>query len=67
MTLGAHCLPKSSKRGHMTWLATGKGRYILKRTRRPNLLPFPNPVFATPQTELVVDQTPPFIAGFAGK
>lgn len=53
--------------GPMTWLAEGKGRYRLQRTRRVNLLPFPTPEFPEPEIEVIADQTPPFIAGLLGR
>ena len=50
----------------VTWLATGKGKYKLKRTKRRNLMPFPNPEYPEPPVEAISDQTPPFIASMLG-
>jgi hypothetical protein len=52
--------------GPMTWLQNGKGRYKLRRTRRPNIIDFATLLPAAPHIEFEVDQTPPFIASLLG-
>jgi len=53
--------------GPMVWLQDGKGRYVFKRTHRPNLIDFPDCLYEEPTLELVIDQTPPFISDLLGE
>jgi hypothetical protein len=53
--------------GPMTWLSTGKGKYKLMRTKRRNLMPFPNPEYPEPPIEDIPDQTPRFISAMLGR
>jgi hypothetical protein len=48
----------------VTWLQGGKGKYKLRRTRRKNIIDFSQ--LPEPRLEIVVDQTPPFIAALLG-
>lgn len=53
--------------GPMTWLQNGKGQYILRRTRRKNIIDFPECLQDEPELEVIVDQTPPFISSLLGQ
>lgn len=53
--------------GPITWLQNGKGSYILKRTKRPNLIRMPEDLEAEPKLEYVTDNTPKLIAALLGQ
>ena len=52
--------------GSYSWLQNGKGKYIFQRTRRRNLITFPDCLDKPPLLEPVVDQTPSFISDLLG-
>ena len=52
--------------GPMTWLQNGKGKYVLRRTRRKNVIDF-DALGVDPALEPVVDQTPKFISALLGQ
>ena len=53
--------------GHRTWLQNGKGVYILRRTKRKNIIRLPEDLpFKEPKLETEFDQTPPFVASLLG-
>lgn len=52
--------------GSFTWLQNGKGKYVFQRTRRRNLIVFPDCLDEPPLLEPVADQTPPFISELLG-
>lgn len=52
--------------GPITWLQNGKGKYRLRRTRRKNIIELPGVLAATPDIEIELDQTPPFISALLG-
>lgn len=52
--------------GPMTWLQRGKGKYKLLRTRRKNIIDFPDILAQEPPLEIELDQTPPFISALLG-
>jgi hypothetical protein len=51
----------------VTWLQNGKGKYVLRRTRRKNIITFPDCLSVEPVIEPLIDQTPPFIAALLGE
>jgi hypothetical protein len=53
------------QQGPRTWLQNGKGKYILTRTRRKNIIRLPGDV-PPPDLEIEIDQTPPFIRSLLG-
>tara|TARA_Y100000780_G_scaffold184404_1_gene170535 strand:+ start:175 stop:996 length:822 start_codon:yes stop_codon:yes gene_type:complete len=53
--------------GPMTWLQAGKGAYILRRTRRRNIIRLPDDLSELPELEFHADNTPPFIASLLGR
>jgi len=52
--------------GPLTWLATSKGKYQLKKTRRKNLIDLPLAASRAPKLEIVLDQTPASISPLLG-
>lgn len=52
--------------GPMTWLQSGKGVYMLRRTRRRNIIRLPEELSEVPEIEYFADNTPPFIASLLG-
>lgn len=53
--------------GPRTWLQNGKGVYILRKTKRRNLIKLPQDLpFKAPKAEPEFDQTPPFVASLLG-
>ncbi len=62
-----HMPAEAEQCGPITWLQVGKGCYKLKRTRRRNLLVLPDDLKKVPRTEVVIDQTPPFVASLLGR
>jgi hypothetical protein len=61
-------LPEEVERtGPMTWLQSGKGAYVLRRTRRRNIIRLPEDLAETPEIEYFADNTPPFIASLLGR
>jgi hypothetical protein len=52
--------------GPITWLQNGKGKYVLRRTRRKNIIDFAA-LGVDPVLEPVVDQTPKFISALLGQ
>ncbi|WP_292931403.1 hypothetical protein [Noviherbaspirillum sp.] len=52
--------------GPRTWLQCGKGKYVLKKTRRKNIIDLPGSLDRVPPTQAAVDQTPQFIADLLG-
>lgn len=53
--------------GPMTWLQDGKGRYKFRKTRRKNIIDFPDCLSDEPELETIIDQTPPFISALLGQ
>lgn len=53
--------------GPMTWLQDGKGKYKFRRTKRKNIIDFPECLDEEPNLEPIPDQTPPFISALLGK
>lgn len=53
--------------GPRTWLQDGKGRYVLRQTKRKNIIDFPEILEVVPPTQLVIDTTPQFISELLGK
>ncbi len=53
--------------GPMTWLQSGKGTYVLRRTRRRNIIRLPEDLSELPELEFHVDNTPPVIASLLGR
>lgn len=58
--------PEVEQVGPMTWLQAGKGRYMLRRSRRKNIINFES-LGVDPEIEPVVDQTPKFISALLGQ
>lgn len=52
--------------GPMTWLQAGKGKYLLRRTVRKNLIEFESLGY-NPTIEPIPDQTPKFISALLGQ
>ncbi|WP_445680069.1 hypothetical protein [Radicibacter daui] len=52
--------------GPVTWLQNGKGKYVLRRTRRKNVIDL-GTLGLEPALEPVVDQTPKFISALLGQ
>lgn len=50
----------------VTWLATGKGRYVFRRTKRKNLIDLNTVVQPAPPIEYVIDQAPSFTSSLMG-
>lgn len=50
----------------VTWLSTGKGQYILRRTRRKNIIDIESIMYPPPQIEYVIDQSPTFTSRLMG-
>jgi len=53
--------------GPLTWLQNGKGRYRFRRTKRKNIIDFPDCLGEEPKVEPIPDQTPPFISALLGQ
>lgn len=53
--------------GPITWLQNGKGKYKFCRTKRKNIIDFPECLDEEPELEAIVDQTPPFISALLGQ
>lgn len=52
--------------GHITWLQVKKGAYKFKKTKRPNLVDFPGDLVEEPKIEVVIDQSPAWMAPLMG-
>lgn len=50
----------------VTWLPTGKGRYIFRRTRRKNIIDLTSIMIPPPPIEYVIDQAPSFTSSLMG-
>ncbi|WP_025808369.1 hypothetical protein [Pseudomonas chlororaphis] len=50
----------------VTWLSTGKGQYIFRRTLRKNIIDIDSIINPPPQIEHVIDQSPPFTSNLMG-
>ncbi|WP_370160456.1 hypothetical protein [Limimaricola soesokkakensis] len=54
--------------GPITWLqSNGKGNYVLRRTRRPNIIHLPTGLSESPEIECIEDSTPAFILKLLGQ
>ena len=51
----------------ITWLQNGKGQYKFRRTKRKNIIDFPECLEEEPDLETIVDQTPTFISALLGQ
>lgn len=50
----------------VTWLSTGKGKYVLRKTKRKNIIDLAHVLTSPPNVEYVIDQTPVFISKLMG-
>ncbi|MDQ3288255.1 MAG: hypothetical protein M3Q42_08320 [Pseudomonadota bacterium] len=50
----------------ITWLPTGKGRYVFRKTRRKNIIDLNAIVSPPPAIEYVIDQAPSFTSSLMG-